>query len=152
MNRNELITYLQMEKGLKMASVVYLDARQESIAGYLNAGEQPSGKEYLYKVRPGAEVAEGDLWAVQARNSYALVVVTKVHTAPPAGVDLGAHRWKYLVSRVETEAADDIMAEEAAVFEQIARIEIQSKMKEITQALGFDVSQVKIPSLEKTDD
>jgi hypothetical protein len=152
MNRNELITYIQMDRGMKMASVKFLDARQEFIAGEIVEGQEYGGREYLYKVRPGAEVSEGDLWAVQARNSYALVVVTKVHITPPAGVDLGAHRWKYLISRVETEAAENILAEEAAVFDQIARIEIKSKMQEITQALGFDVSQVEIPSLSKPKD
>lgn len=143
MNRNELITYLQMQRGMKMASVVYLDARQERIAG-----EQPlPQREYFYKVRPGLEIAVGDIWAAQARDTFALVRVVKVWTAPPAGVDLGAKHWKYLISRVDVEAAEALVAEEAHVFEQIARIEMQTKMAEISKALGFDVTQVEIPSL-----
>ena len=74
MNRNELITYIQMDRGMKMASVRFLDGRQERIAGKIAEGHEYSGREYLYKVRPGAEVSEGDMWAVQARESYALAI------------------------------------------------------------------------------
>jgi hypothetical protein len=150
MNRNELITYIQMQRGMKMASVVYLDGRQEFIAGTRQANEAPSGKEYFYKVRPGADVAVGDLWAAQARDTFALVRVVKVWNAPPAGVDLGSQQWKYLVTKINTDASDALLAEEAHVFEQIARIEMQTKMAEISKALGFDVSQVEIPSLADT--
>jgi hypothetical protein len=147
MNRNELITYIQMQRGMKMASVIYLDGRQENIAGERIKGEEPSQREYFYKVRPGAEIAVGDIWAAQARDTFALVKVTKVWLTPPSGVDLGAKYWKYLVSRVDVDGAQALIDEEAAVFEQLARIEMQTKMQEISQALGFDVSKVEIPSL-----
>jgi len=152
MNRNELITYIQMDRGMKMASVVYLDGRQAAIGGDKAPGERYDSREYLYKVRPGAEIAVGDIWAAQVRDTFALVQVVKVHTAPPVGIDLGAKHWKFLVTRVDVEAAENLVAEEASVFEQIARIEMQSRMSEITQALGFDVSKVSIPSLAKPID
>lgn len=147
MNRSELITYIQMQRGMKMASVVYLDGRQENIAGKRVQGEEPSQREYFYKVRPGAEISVGDVWAAQTRDTFALVRVTKVWSTPPSGVDLGAKYWKYLVSRVDVEGAQALVEEEAAVFEQIARIEMQTKMDEISKALGFDVAKVEIPSL-----
>jgi hypothetical protein len=147
MNRNELITYLQMQRGMKMVSVVYLDGRQENIAGLRAAGEVPSQREYFYKVPPGAEVAVDDIWSAQVRDTFALVKIVKVWAAPPTGIDLGSKRWKYLVSRVDTRLAQRVLDEEEAVFEQIARIEMQTKMQEISKALGFDVSMVEIPSL-----
>ena len=148
MNRNELITYLQMQRGLKMVSVVYLDGRQENIAGERVRGEEPARREYFYKVPPGAEVAVDDIWAAQTRDTFALVKVIKVWTAPPQGIDLGSTRWKYLVSRVDTGLSRRVVEEEEAVFEQIAHIEMQTKMQEISKALGFDVSKVEIPSLQ----
>jgi hypothetical protein len=147
MNRNELITYLQMQRGMKMASVVYLDGRQERIAGERVCGEEPARREYFYKVPPGAEVAVDDIWAAQANDTFALVKVVKVWSAPPQGIDLGSKRWKYLVSRVDIGLAQQVLNDEEAVFEQIARIEMQTKMQEISKALGFDVSKVEIPSL-----
>lgn len=147
MNRNELITYLQMQRGMKMVSVVYLDGRQESLAGERVRGEEPARREYFYKVPPGAEVTVDDIWAAQARDTFALVRIVKVWSIPPAGVDLGLTRWKYLVSRVDTGLAQRVVEEEEAVFEQIARIEMQTRMQEISKALGFDVSKVEIPSL-----
>ena len=147
MNRNELITYIQMQRGMKMASVVYLDVRQERIAGETVEGAAYAGREYFYKVRPGADIDVNDLWVAQARDTFALVRVVKVWTTPPAGVDLGSKQWKYLVTKVDVDAAATLTAEEAHVFEQLARIEMQTKMAEISKVLGFDVSQVEIPSL-----
>ncbi len=151
MNRNELITYLQMQRGMKMASVVYLDGRQEHIAGEIIEGAQYKGREYFYKVPPRAQIAAGDLWAAQARDTFALVKVVKVWSTPPVGVDLGAKHWKYLVSKVDVEGAAALAAEEAHVFEQIARIEMETKMAEISKALGFDVTKVDIPSLAASE-
>lgn len=158
MNRNELLTLMQLAKGLRIASVTFLDRdvlTHEDVMNqtvtrdrtYKPAPVNVNAKVYHYKVLPGITLKVGDLAVAQARDSVALVSVTEIHTSLPPYSDPNM-RLRYIIGKVDRDAAEAIVAEENTILQQIMGQEVKAKLATFTQTLGFDPATIAIPSLE----
>lgn len=157
MNRIELLTLMQLAKGMRIASVTFLDRDvlhpediQEKIAGRARDYKPAldvNAKIYHYKVLPGITLKVGDLAVAQARDAVALVRVTEIHTSLPPYADPNM-RLRYIIGRVDQDAAKTIVDEENAILAQIMGAEVKAKLATFTQTLGFDPATIAIPSLE----
>lgn len=156
MNRNELLTLMQLAKGMKIASVTFLDREVLSMediemqvgrARVRKPAPDVNAKVYHYKVLPGLDLKVGDMAVAQARDAVALVQVAEMHTSLPPYSDPNM-RLRYIIGRVDLDAAKAIVDEENTILSQIMGAEVKAKLASFTQTLGFDPSSIAIPSLE----
>jgi hypothetical protein len=157
MNRIELLTLMQLAKGMRIASVTFLDREvltyddvmSQTVTRDRTYKPKPdvNAKTYHYKVLPGIALKVGDLAVAQARDTVALVAVTEIHTSLPPYADPNM-RLRYIIGKVDRDAAEAIVAEENAILAQIMGAEVKSKLATFSASLGFDPASIAIPSLE----
>jgi hypothetical protein len=156
MNRVELLTLMQLAKGLRIATVTFAEREtvsHEDIARNTTRDRtyKPTGsvnaKTYHYKVLPGIELKPGDMAVAQARDSVTLVHVVSLHTTLPPYADPNL-RLKYIMARIDQDAAKAMVDEENRLLDQIMGAEVKVKLASFTQTLGFDPATISIPSLE----
>lgn len=157
MNRIELLTLMQLSKGLRIACVTFLDRVEvtredlENQSVTRDRGFKPSGKAnskvYHYKVLPGLDLKPGDIAVAQAGDTLALVKVESLHTSLPPYADPNM-RLRYLLGKADSTAADAMIAEENRILEEIMGHEVKAKLASFTSTLGFDPATIAIPSLE----
>jgi len=159
MNRSELITLLQIERGLRIAScyicdsatVTYEDVPRGEYHGartFNPAANYP--KLYHYKVPATMRLGVDDLVVLPVRDGELVIGrVHKIHTDLPDGVDLSKNRYnlRYIMGVIDPHLHDMAVAEERAAETQMQKVEVRQKLAEYQRTAGIDLDAIKLPSL-----
>jgi hypothetical protein len=159
MNRSELITLLQIERGMRIATCYITDSitvTREDIEMQALHGKRmfkpgtDYPKPYHYKIPPGLHVEEGDMVALPVRDREIVIGrVHAIHTDIPDGVDLSQNRYnlRYIMDVIRPDLHDMAVAEENAAMTQVRQAEVRRKLTEFQQSAGIDLDTIKLPSL-----
>ncbi len=163
MNRSELITLLQIERGLRIASCCILASEQTRSDGtptstgerlhhrtFTLNGEYP--KLYSYKVPAKMQLGVDDLVVLPVRDGELVIGrVHKIHTDLPDGVDLSKNRYnlRYILGVIDPTLHDMAVAEEKAAETQMQKVEVRQKLVDYQKVAGIDLDQIRLPSLAK---
>ena len=148
MNRTELLTMIQLDRGMMIAEVKFYNSLQDP-----DQETKTSGGTYFYKVRP--ELAQylqiNDIAVAQSRNGVGLVKVNGLHEEWPSNLSPSV-QLRYLVARVDTRLVTRYEEEDKLALRELAKVEMKTKMNALTATLGFDPRSVKLPSLPSPED
>lgn len=159
MNRAELITLLQIERGLQIATCYITDSitvTREDLENQTLHGRrvfQPGKdypKPYHYKVPPGLNVVEGDMVVLPVRESeLVLGRVHALHSGVPDGLDLSGLRYslRWIMDVVRTDLHDLAEAEQAAVAKQLQHAEVKQRLADFQKSAGIDLDTINMPML-----
>jgi len=151
MHRNEIITALQISRGMTIAYVQFYSSETtvEQLRQNVTRrqGPTPGGKHYAYKVPPNMTLAEGDIVVAQTYDHLSLGVVKNVTQNMPRDYDF-TKALRYVVTKVDTTDAERLEREERSIADQFARAEIKSKLQEYERATGFSLASLSTPTLD----
>jgi hypothetical protein len=156
MNRSELITLLQIERGLRIATCRILNGRavrEDGTDAYRTfTPDSTYGKPYHYKIPVGLTVIEGDLVVLPVRDGeLVLGVVSEITAGIPDGLDLSgkAYPLRYIMDAVHPTFHDIAVAEEKVVEKQLQRAEVDQKLAAFQRTAGIDLATIALPSLDR---
>lgn len=158
MNRSELITLLQIERGLRIAACYIADSitvtRGDDYPAphgtRIHKPGQDYPKIYHYKIPPGMAVEADDMVALPVRDGELVIGrVASIYTDIPDGVDLSQNRYnlRYIMDVIRPDLHDMAVAEENAAMSQVRQAEVRRKLKDFQQSAGIDLDTIKLPSL-----
>ena len=161
MNRAELITLLQIERGLKIAACHIVDsitvtredhARQEMHGRRVFQPDANDPKLHHYKVPPTLNVDEGDLVVLPVKDTELVFGrIHKIHAGIPDGLDLSSMRYnlRWIIGTVDMRLHDTMMAEEHQIGKQLQRAEVNQKLADFQKSAGIDLGLIALPSFGK---
>ena len=158
MNRSELITLLQIERGLRIAScyicdsttVTYEDVPRGEYRTFNPDANYP--KLYHYKVPAQMVLGVDDLVVLPVKDRELVIGrVHKIESDIPDGVDLSKNRYnlRYILGVIDPTLHDTAVAEEKAAETQMQKIEVRQKLADYQKVAGIDLDQIRLPSLAK---
>lgn len=161
MNRAELITLLQVSRGLRIAGCRVLNGHVQTEEGARRrtrsehrtfTPDSEYGKTYYYKIPAGLHVEQGDVVVLPVRdNELVLGRIVEIHTSVPDDLDLSGlnYNLSYVLDVIRTGMYDIAVAEEHAAMTQIRDAEIHQKLIEFQKTSGLRLDAVELPSLTK---
>lgn len=159
MNRNEVITMLQLSRGLKIAECRILSSVDVSYEDIVNNKRnitrtfQPDGEEYYkpyhYKVPPGLNLQVGDLVALPAQNGLVFGRVRKLHDKNSTHLNLQDSRFlmRWVMAKIDPALHDAMVIEEADIARQLQAAQLQRHLRDLEKDLGYDLSNIQTPNL-----
>lgn len=132
MNTQEMITIMQLENGAKVVRAVYLNDNGQA--------EAPRGLNiptagYCFKNVIGVDLKEGDLIAVETRDTYAIVKVTDPDVMATE-VGCGLHELKHVVFKIKNDEFQRVKEAENRAVRQLALSEVTSKLDTYRKQVG----------------
>lgn len=139
MNTNETITLIQLSQGARIIAASY-DL------------ENASGGQYHFKDVLGLGLRKDDIVVVQTGNSFKLVRVTSGDVLP---TDCGCalDKLKHVVSKIDTDAIDAVLATERQAVHRLAMSEVTERLSVYRKQLGAegfaDVERLLAPAKDE---
>ena len=163
MNRQEIVTLLQMQGGRPLVRVTFLNGNDAVPPApppepVKRRGEPASPPlppfesfepihGFVYKCLTVEKPAVNDIVVVQSRNGYALAKITQVGVRDTDGA-INYGKLKHVVGRVDFDYLDRILAEENRVMEQLAMAEINQRLQQVQMLYGSPVANLSTPMLQ----
>lgn len=159
MNRSEVLSLLQISRGVKIAQVVFhaqsYHEDEEDTAGRARSRKLTQAQEtnragplYAYKIPPGLTLFVGDRVLVHVHErEMAVATVRAIHDGLPPGLDLDKITLKWIIDKIDFGWIEAMVDEEENALAQIQRAELNARLRALKNELGFDPALISMPRL-----
>lgn len=149
MDRNEAVTLMQMQGGMRLVRVAFLNANEQdnTPTAARRRGDMPDMPAFhTYKCLTVADPRINDIVIVEARDTIALAKIVEVIASDPYHA-IAYGTLKHVVGRVETGHLDYIKAEEGRVKDKLAIAEITQRLAQVQEYYGQPLATLSTAAL-----